>query len=315
MSWTPYESAQLSAARNLAWEDALLESRARDVSVFLIYRNEPCVVIGRNQNPWREAAVDAEFPVFRRRSGGGTVYHDPGNLNWSFMVDRDAWVVDDALEFITAALGRLGICPIRDSRGALFLEGCKICGTARRYFGPSALIHGTLLVSSDLRALRTSLGGISSTGDRAVSSMPSRVGNLEDFLPGLTVDSVKDALFAELEYRYGALKPQDPGLVLPEDSWLSREREHESWEWVFGGTMPFLVALGTAQGSAPSTELEGPFLRVRDGKADRIQARPDCQGESDRASDPRFGRLPDVWAGKPFTPALLEELRSWIFKP
>lgn len=309
MSWTPYESTQRSPARNLAWEDVLLESRERGRSVFLVYRNDPCVVVGRNQNPWREAATDSGFPVFRRRSGGGTVYHDPGNLNWSFMVERDAWVVDDALEFVSAALGRLGIRPTRDSRGALFLEGGKICGTARRYFGPSVLIHGTLLVSSDLPALRRSLSGIPSEGDRAVASVRSRVRNLEDVIPGLTVDSVRDALFAELESRYGAPKPEDPGRVLPEGAWSDREREHGSWEWVFGSTMPFCVALVPASGAAPGDE--ELFLRVREGRVESVRTRADIEGASDRSSDSRVRELPEAWAGKPFDTALLEEIRAW----
>ena len=311
MSWTPYESTQRSPARNLAWEDALLESRERGSSVFLVYRDDPCVVIGRNQNPWREALTGAGFPVFRRRSGGGTVYHDGGNLNWSFLVDRDAWVVDDALDFVGTALRRLGLEPVRDPRGALFVEGSKVCGTARRYFGPSVLIHGTLLVCSDLDALRASLAGIPSAGDRAVASVPSRVRNLAEVLPGLTVRDVRDALFAELAARYGACEPADPGRVLPADAWADREREHGSWDWVFGSTMPFTVALGPTRAQGDGTL----YLRVQGGRADRVQSCPDCASVADEkgaaAEDPSFGPLPEAWAGRPFDAALLGELRAW----
>ena len=308
MSWTPYESTQRSPARNLAWEDALLETRARGSSLFLLYRDDPCVVIGRNQNPWREALTEAGLPVFRRRSGGGTVYHDGGNLNWSFLVDREAWVVDDALDFVAAALRRLGMEAIRDPRGALFVEGGKVCGTARRYFGPSVQIHGTLLVSSDLDALRSALAGIPLAGDRAVASVPSPVRNLSEVLPGLTVRTVRDVLLAELAARYGASEPADPGRVLPESAWKDREWEHESWEWVFGATMPFTVALGPAGTGSP-------FLRVREGRADRVQPCPDCAPGADEngaaAGDPRLGPLPSAWAGRPFDAALLGELKAW----
>ncbi len=285
-------------------EDAILESRARGASVFLVYRNDPCVVIGRNQNPWREALTGAGFPVFRRRSGGGTVYHDGGNLNWSFMVDREAWGVQDALEFVSSALGRLGIRPVRDPRGALFLEGRKICGTARRYYGPSVLIHGTLLVSSDLEALGASLTGIPSAGDRAVASVPSPVCNLSEVLPGLTVRAARDVLFAELETRYGTPEPRDPVRTLPEPAWSDREREHGSWDWVFGATLPFTVPLGPGE--------TGPFLRVREGRADRIQASRDCPGDAGSGPDPRTGELPEDWEGRPFDAALLAELRERV---
>ncbi len=304
MSWTAYESTRRSPARNLALEDALLENRDRKVSILLVYRNDPCVVVGRNQNPWREALAGAGFPVFRRRSGGGTVYHDGGNLNWSFMVDRDAWVVEDALDFVVAALRRLGAEPARDPRGALFLEGRKICGTARRYFGPSVLIHGTLLVSSDLEALRTSLAGIPSAEDRAVASVPSPVRNLSETLPGLTVDSVRDALIEELEAREGPVDLEDPERILPESAWSDREREHASWDWVYGGTLPFLVSLGPGG--------EGPFLRVREGRAEDLEIRRNDGGEPGRAGDTPDLLLPEAWVGRPFDPDLLESLRAWV---
>lgn len=304
MSWTAYESTQRSPARNLSLEDVLLETRVRGESIFLVYRNDPCVVVGRNQNPWREASAVAGFPVFRRRSGGGTVYHDGGNLNWSFLVDRDAWVVDDALDFIGAALRRLGIEPVRDPRGALFVEGGKVSGTARRYFGPSVLIHGTLLVSSDLEALRASLAGIPSKEDRAVASVSSPVRNLSEVLPGLTVDSVRDALAAELVAREGPVARGDPERALPESAWTDRELEHASWDWVYGRTLPFLAPLGPGGG--------GPYLRVREGRAEALEDRRSEGVEPDRDGEFRDLRLPEAWAGKPFSPELVENLKDWV---
>jgi len=301
VDWTAYESTQRAPARNLAWEDALLEGRGRGPAVFFVYRNDPCVVIGRNQNPWREARTRAGLPVFRRRSGGGTVYQDEGNLNWSFMTGRDAWIVDDALNFVASALGRLGVEPERDPRGALFLGGGKICGTARRYFGPSVLIHGTLLVSSDLGALRDSLTGLRSAEDRAVASVPSPVRNLADAMPGLTVASVRSALFAELRDRYGPIRPADPEESLSRESWADRENEHGSWEWVYGSTLAFSLPLGR--------DGAGPFLRIREGRIEEVR---DAEGGEGSGVDPGtpLGRFLETWKGRPLDPELLAAARG-----
>lgn len=303
MDWTAYESTQHAPARNLAWEDALLESRGKGPAVFFLYRNDACVVIGRNQNPWREARTEAGLPVFRRRSGGGTVYQDQGNLNWSFMTGRDAWIVDDALDFVASALGRLGLEPERDPRGALFLGGGKICGTARRYFGPSVLIHGTLLVSSDLGALRDSLAGFRSAEDRAIASVPSPVRNLADAMPGLTVDTVRGALFAELADRYGPVRPVNPEEALSRESWTDREREHGSWEWVYGSTLPFALPLGR--------DGTGPFLRVREGRIVGLGDPEDHQGPG-ALPDARLGRFLEAWKGRPLDPEMLAAARGWM---
>ena len=300
VDWTAFESSQPRPARNLAWEDCLLEGRDPGICIFLVYRNEKSVVIGRNQNPWKEALTGAGFPVYRRRSGGGAVYHDTGNLNWSFMVPRDEWGVADALEFVASAVRRLGVELSRDPRGALFLDGGKVCGTARRYFGPSVLIHGTLLVSADLDALRSSLDGLCVAGDRSVASVPSPVRNLADAAPSLTVDAVRDALFAELADRYGPPGPSDPAATLPGETWKAREREHASWDWVFGNTLPFLVVLGN--------EGAGPCLRIREGRAEGIWSGEDRGGEG---RDSRSGTLPRSLAGRPFDAKLLREVRDW----
>lgn len=293
MYWTAYESTQLRPARNLAWEDALLEGRPAEESRFFLYRNKPCVVIGRNQNPWKEADPVSGFPVYRRKSGGGAVFQDEGNLNWSFIVPRDAWRVEDALDFVAAALLRLGLDLYRDPRGALFLDGRKVAGTARRYFGSSVLIHGTLLISTDLAALVSSLSGIEAAGDRAVDSVPSPVRNLVDAGPGFSVESVREALFAELTLRCGPAEPRDPSRALPQESWSDLEREHASWDWVYGSTQPFAVPLDGA----------GLFLRIRKGRVEGLFGEPDGS---------EANRLPQAFLGRPFDIELLRAVRGLL---
>lgn len=295
VDWTAYTSPRKDPAGNLASEDVLLETREGDSSAFLLYVDDPCVVIGRNQNPWKEAAPGTGLPVFRRRSGGGAVYHDGGNLNWSFLAPRDAWSVVEALDFVKAAIRGLGLDLSEDPRGALFLDGRKVCGTARRFFRASVLIHGTLLIASDLTALSSALGGLEPAENRAIASVPSPVRNLSSAAPGLTVGDVADALLGELSSRYGTGSARDPAGATDPNILEARTREHLSWDWVYGSTLPFSVSLGSGD--------PGLRLHVRDGRAACVRA---------GGRDVDLGPTLEPLLGKPFDPGLWAAVRGLV---
>lgn len=270
-------------------EDALLEGLERGAAAFLTYVDSPCVVIGRNQNPWVEAAPDSALPVFRRKSGGGAVYHDLGNLNWSFLAPRDSWSLEDALDFVRRTLAALGLTLERDARGALCQDGRKVGGSARRFFRASVLVHGTLLVSSDLGALDSALGGLELDENKAIASVRHPVGNLSEAAPGLAPDDVAAALSRELAERFGAGAALDPFCALEEGSLADRAGEHRSWDWVYGKTMPFRVPLGDGKGS----------LLVREGRVCEVQGR---------------AGLENAFLNRPFGPELLAEVRKDSFR-
>jgi lipoate-protein ligase A len=178
---------------NLSLEHSLFSRYTSDSGFELLsfYINEASVVIGKHQNPWKEvdSGVLAEggVPVLRRFSGGGTVYHDPGNVNWSFIGPKDGFSQEANLMLIadlaaaSAGLER-GDLTIGD-RGDIFWRDLKISGNALAFRGDRALHHGTLLVSSDLGALGSCLGGLGRRrGVRiegsAVDSAPSLVTSL-----------------------------------------------------------------------------------------------------------------------------------------
>lgn len=184
---------------NLALEEFLAVNWNRDYPLMLLYVNAPCIVIGRNQNPWREINPSCTLPWFRRTSGGGTVYHDLGNLNWSLVVPRNLHDKDEELATIVNALRGLGIEAAAGERGGMFLtmpDGsmAKISGTARRFTPRNVLHHGTLLVSSDLDALAACLGGLTVYQDTSIPSVPATPVNLADLVPGLTVAQCADHL-------------------------------------------------------------------------------------------------------------------------
>uniref|UniRef100_H3CM74 Lipoyltransferase 1 n=1 Tax=Tetraodon nigroviridis TaxID=99883 RepID=H3CM74_TETNG len=239
--------------QNLAledWIDSNVDLQQRHI--LLLCRNRPAVVIGRHQNPWTEcdlsAMRSAGIPLARRRSGGGTVFHDLGNLNLTFFTSKKAYDRQRNLRVITEGLRR--IRPQLDVRATarfdILLNGhFKISGSASRLSRKSSYHHCTLLYSADRSALtavlRPSCPGIQSN---ATPSVPSPVTNLLDHVPTLQWEELLDSLAHQYrtEFNLGAastfVDPDDksafPGLT-------QTAAELRSWEWMFGKTPQFSV--------------------------------------------------------------------------
>jgi lipoate-protein ligase A len=225
---------------NLAAEEALLDAAPAGPVVF-IYRNAPAVVIGKNQNPWRECAVghlDAlGVRLARRISGGGTVYHDPGNLNVACILPRAAYRREEVLDLYINGLARAGVKAEITGGTSLAVTGRKVSGNAFCFRRDHVLHHGTLLWGADLERLRAVL-----TPDhpevetRAVASNPMPVVNLGELLPGHTPDDLLDAMVAALGAAWGAVE-RDHEIPDPGD----RVMRLRAWEWLYGATPDFMV--------------------------------------------------------------------------
>lgn len=178
-------SPSRSPHENLAAETALVTGRRDDV--LFLYINTPSVIVGRNQLPAAEAdlayCAAHGIPVLRRLSGGGAVYHDGGNINWAFVTDAAASVLDaDFLSPVVAALARFGVRAEAGPRRELLVGGLKISGTAAHVTRGRQLFHGTLLFDTDLAAMRRALGGDRSLRGKHVASVPSPTANLRPLL-------------------------------------------------------------------------------------------------------------------------------------
>ncbi|KAG8222401.1 hypothetical protein J437_LFUL003022 [Ladona fulva] len=227
--------------------------------VLLLWRNSPCVVIGRHQNPWTEANVsrlsEAGIPIARRNSGGGTVYHDGGNLNLTFFTPRNRYNRFSNLELIGRALAtEFGIRTTISPRDDLLLEGdYKISGTAAKLGHPSAYHHCTLLVNVNMPNLHDSLhkedDGIHTNATR---SLPAIVRNLNEVYSGLTVDHVlgavgREFLRTDAEGKSVGNVTSRRGfqLINPTENWFpgleKLRQEMISWNWRFGKTPRFDV--------------------------------------------------------------------------
>lgn len=262
-------SSSFDPCLNLALEEALLESPEGPDRALFFYACDPCVVIGRNQNPWVEAAPGSGLPLLRRVSGGGAVYLDRGCLNWSLLVPRGRHDAEAEIAMLARALEELGVRSSSGPRGGLFLgaegpfRGRKICGTARRMTAGRVLHHGTLLVDADLAGLERSLGGIFVAGSRALASAPSRTANLGQVLPGLGVEGLA-AHLAESLAGSGSIRDAEPFIreLAGQDRILSIQERLRGWDWTYGMTPPFSLSFTTPKGGLEVEVLDGLVARL-----------------------------------------------------
>lgn len=262
--------------KNLALEAWLFENGREDVWLYL-WQNQHTVVIGRNQNAWKEcrlSALEADGgKLARRGSGGGAVYHDLGNLNFTFILPRDAYDLHRQLGVILGAVQRLGIPARFTGRNDLVTEdGAKFSGNAFQFSAQTALHHGTILVSADMGALSKYLApSKAKLAAKGVDSVRSRVCNLNTLRPGLTIDQVAQAVAAAFAAEYGPYETQDPQ-ALDQGALAALEARFASWEWRLGRRAAFDALLETR---FPWGEVS-LHLTLRDGRVQEVQAYSDA---------------------------------------
>ncbi|KAK9506377.1 hypothetical protein O3M35_008328 [Rhynocoris fuscipes] len=248
---------------NLALEDWLYKNfDFTNHHVMLLWRNEPCVVIGRHQNPWQEADVEnldkSGIALARRNSGGGSVYHDEGNLNITFFTPKDRYNRKENLEILSRTLQKeWNLTPEINKKEDIVLDNNnKISGTASRLGRPNSYHHCTLLVDVDREKLSKSLQKNElSVMTTATKSVPAPTLNLNDINSDITMDKLMSAIGWSY-LRTCPITKKDEGwkyvekqrgfqMINPTESWfpgLEKIRtELNSWEWKFGKTPKFTV--------------------------------------------------------------------------
>ncbi len=225
--------------RNLAMEEALLLSLPENTAILFLWQNSHTVVIGSGQNAWRECDVqrlhDEGGTLVRRSSGGGAVYHDLGNLNFSFIVPREDYDVDRQLRVVIDAVARCSLTAEKSGRNDLLIEKRKFSGNAFRLLKNSALHHGTLLIRSDMEKVRRYLTpDVSKLQAKGVKSVSSRVTNLSE-LGDVDVAKMTDAMMQAFMQEYGAAQIEIADMEAAEN-FASLLKKHQSWEWNFGAS-------------------------------------------------------------------------------
>ena len=232
---------------NLALEEVLFEQQGEGVT-FYLWQNERTVVIGRNQNAWRECRAELleseDGKLARRSSGGGAVFHDLGNLNFTFLLPRAEYDLARQLSVIQKAAAKFGIETSFTGRNDLVLKetGEKFSGNAFRFSSDTALHHGTILISADFSKLGRYLAPSQlKLESKGVKSVVSRVTNLGLKNPALTVESMKLALAEAFKAEYGVYEPHGWDSI-DKVALETKRQKYASWDWKFGSTPAFNVS-------------------------------------------------------------------------
>ncbi|TFK43907.1 hypothetical protein BDQ12DRAFT_675776 [Crucibulum laeve] len=249
-----YISTSTDPYFNLTYEDWLFRNHPASQPLLFIYRDAPCVVIGRNQNPWKEvnfAALHArpEVKYVRRRSGGGTVYHDLGNTNFSIHLPRSSFDRHVTAQVALRAVCALGIEARVNDRNDICVGPNKVSGSAYKIVNTRAYHHGTMLIATQLETLGDLLRTEKETMiTKGVASVRSPVCNLQQFSTSLTHEAFADAVVTEFCKEYGI----DETVCTVHDTADVRRIEYIrkgieellSWEWAYGQTPEFTYTIG-----------------------------------------------------------------------
>lgn len=277
---------------NLALEETLL-SQADSGTMLYLWVNRPCVVLGRNQNPYMECDMEylkaCHIRLVRRKSGGGAVYQDTGNLNYTFINREGEGSREMQRRVLLGMLEELGMEASCSGRNDILVNGRKISGQAAYCEGGNEYLHGTLMVSVDLRhladSLRPSRMKLESKGIRSVAG---RVINMAECAAGVTVNQVMECLMRQFFLVYGPSRP-----VIYKDESQGRPRQqdvYESREWIVDSCPGYTACL------------ELPFmdgilklrLQVKEGRIVNIQ------GSSDSLLCSGIDWIQNAFQGQPF---------------
>lgn len=295
---------------NLATEEYLLYHRSEDF--FMLWQNEPCIVVGRNQNTLAEInheyVTEHAIPVVRRLTGGGAVFHDLGNLNYTF-IEADA--KDKFGNYgvfstpVLETLQDLGVNATLSGRNDLLIDGKKICGNAQTMFHGRMMHHGCILFSGNINHLTAALKvnplKIQSKG---IQSVRSRVTNIAEHLPNpLTVSEFREKLLQKVLSESGnelyVLTPEDKAAI-----GKLYEEKYRSYDWNFG----FKKAYSFHKDTLFSAGLVTVSMDIKEDKIADFSVHGDFFGVADVAE------FESAMLGTPYEPtAVLNRLQTLDF--
>lgn len=241
------ESSGFDPYENLATEKHLMDITPNGRCVLYLWQNQNTVVIGKNQNAWLECRTslleEEGGRLARRLSGGGAVFHDLGNLNFTFIMPKADYDLDKQVSVIQKACAFAGITAEKSGRNDLLADGRKFSGNAFYQNATHAYHHGTLMVDVDKDKLGRYLSPPKAKLEaKGVASVRSRVVNLKELAPSLTINKMKQYMAEAFSEVYGIAAT---ALILQEQD-LSRidalKQTYSSWEYLFGAPLPFSFA-------------------------------------------------------------------------
>ena len=261
---------------NLARDGYFLENNKKGDVILYFYVNKNAVIIGRNQNAWKECSIanmDADgVQLVRRHSGGGAVFHDNGNLNFSFITDEKHYDLNRQMRVILNAVSKLGLKAELSGRNDITVDGKKFSGNAFSLAKGNRSHHGTILVNADLTKLSNYLCvSMEKMRSKGIDSVRARVCNICELSSGLTVEAMRRLVIESFIEEYGAASEYVfDGTALAE---VEERRERlASWEWRFGKTPQFDFETDK-RFSFGDTQI---YFNLRDGVIRETKVYSDC---------------------------------------
>lgn len=250
-------STQTNPFINLAVEQHLVKTTPPDTVLMYLWKNQQTVVIGYNQNPYAECDVDTLLAegghLMRRLTGGGAVYHDVGNLNFSFVVPKQHYDVRRQFAVIQKAVENFGLHTEVSGRNDLLCQGRKFSGNAFSKGGDNCLHHGTILIKTDTQSIQRYLKvKPSKLLKHGVSSVQSRVVNLSELAP-ITSKNIVAPLEEAFQHVYGSTAERIPFQNVCSDEVLAYSRHLATDDFLFAKWRHFHTTLN---GSYPWGEVE-----------------------------------------------------------
>merc|ERR1719197_84782 len=235
------------AVLNLATEEWLFRDADIGKQTLFLWRNDKSVIIGRNQNVWKECHVsflnDLNIRLARRGSGGGAVYQDLGNTCFTFLSPMEAYDKSRNMQILVDALGKLGVEAKASGRNDILVNNRKVSGSAYKQNSQRAFHHGTLLVDVDgaimEKVLNPSKEKLKSKG---VTSVQQRVLNMKSEFPQVSHESLSNEIINQFLNVYKGkadIETLDTAKVNSEPALMRYYEQLESWDWRFGNNPQF----------------------------------------------------------------------------
>jgi len=228
--------------KNLSLEEDIFLNLKEKEFVFLIYINSPCVVLGKNQNPWRELnpniVKENNILVTRRITGGGTVYHDLGNINFSLISTQEVYDKEKLFQILLDTFAFFNIHLTVNERSDLYYKDYKISGNAFTFSQNKYIHHGTLLIDTNIHKYKGLLRGEEKQIEGSfVSSKHSKVINLREVNDNITVEKVLEKLKEVFFTHY----PQASDYTYVDYPHHINEiiAKRSQWQWIYGRTPNF----------------------------------------------------------------------------
>lgn len=311
--------------QNLALEEYLFQTCQETECILYLWQNEQTVVIGRNQNAWKECEVTTLEQdgghLVRRLSGGGAVYHDLGNVNFTFLARKENYDKEKQLEVILRAVKKLGVPAEKSGRNDLLANGRKFSGNAYFEQDGHCYHHGTLMLQVDVekmsRYLTVSKEKLQSKG---VDSVRSRVVNLCDIVPDITPENLKQALKEAFEEVYEGQEIQGTMEELDQRKVEALREKFSSWQWNFGKEFQFQHEL-SKRFDWGQTDLQ---LQVENGRIKEARVYSDALGLEAVQELPKYlknvryrndsmhTQLGLFWSSDPRSSQMMGDIRAWL---